>query len=71
LVRRPADGGRSKGGKISIVWTRGRRKVAIPWSHVSEVRSSSFKLSVRSAHATIDIDKQLDDFGSLSELVRK
>lgn len=58
-------------GKISIVWTRGRRKVAIPWSHVREVRSSSFKLSIRSEHASIDIDKQLDDFGSLSELVRK
>ena len=58
--------------RTSIAWSRGRREVCIPWSQVTEVRhTSGDQLVIRSPDSKIGVDKQLDDYQSFSELVRK
>lgn len=59
-------------GENRISWTRGRRQIVIPWSRVTEVRSTmGDELLIRSEQAKIGVDKQLDDYGSFYELIRK
>jgi len=58
-------------GKTYITWTRGRREVVIPWAGITEIRSTLSRLLIRSEEAKIVVDKQLGDYASFYELVRK
>ena len=65
------------GAKVSasetyIAWSRGGREVVIPWTQVTEVRSTAGDtLMIRSEEAKIGVDKQLGDYRSFYDLVRK
>ena len=54
-----------------ISWTRGARAVVIPWSQVTEIRSTADKLIIRSAESKIVVDKQLGDYESFHRLFRR
>ena len=54
-----------------LAWTRGRREVVIPWVRITEIRSTLSRLLIRSEESKIVVDKQLDDYASCYELVRK
>ena len=58
-------------GETYIAWTRGRREVIIPWVRITEIRSTMSRLLIRSEESKIVVDKQLDDYASFYELVRK
>jgi hypothetical protein len=58
--------------ETDIGWSRGGREVVIPWAQVTEVRcTAGDTLMIRSQDAKIRVDKQLDDYQSFYELVRK
>ena len=54
-----------------IAWTRGRREVVIPWVRITEIRSTLSRLLIRSEESKIVVDKQLGDYASFYQLVRK
>ena len=54
-----------------ISWTRGVREVMIPWSQVTEIRSTADKLLIRSTESKIAVDKQLGDYESFHRLLRR
>ncbi|MCZ6491932.1 MAG: hypothetical protein O7A06_15560, partial [Acidobacteria bacterium] len=57
--------------ETSMAWSRGRREVVIPWLRITEIRSTMSRLLIRSEESKIVVDKQLDDYASCYELVRK
>ena len=64
------------GAEVSVsetymAWSRGRREVVIPWLRITEIRSTMSRLLIRSEESKIVVDKQLDDYASCYELVRK
>ncbi len=64
------------GAEVSVsetymAWSRGRREVVIPWVRITEIRSTMSRLLIRSEESRIVVDKQLDDYASCYELVRK
>ena len=64
------------GAEVSVsetymAWSRGRREVVIPWVRITEIRSTMSRLLIRSEELRIVVDKQLDDYASCYELVRK
>ena len=54
-----------------LAWTRGRREVVIPWARITEIRSTLSRLLIRSEESKIVVDKQLGDYASFYQLVRK